>query len=1238
LSNHLRNSRNFFLIFLLFVLLATVSRFFYSDQNSLNRAGRKIEKNIRQKEISIDKLLNSSLLDSAIRYSSLSEKNTDLWKRLNQTFYGEGVILLTYKNNELVYWSSAKVVPEKKISDLKEGNNFQRLDNGWYLIRKKNISGHTILVLLSIKKEYNYQNEYLKNQFSSKLGFPDYIELSTQSKSNTYPIKDTGGTTLFNIGINEQTLIRTPIYYMVLVWMLAFFFLYLSINSFARHLWSKGEWLAGLLTIISSVIIFRAITMFWEIPKVLYKLDVFSPQYYASNFLFPSLGDLIFNLLLFHWIVYFFYEKGKDLNIKVNNVRRSYFITFIFICSTFLFVDLLNYLFEGLIMNSNISFDVTNILSLNLYSALGFFILGLTLYTFFLFTDILITIFHQFFLSKQEKFAVFTISIVIILVTKLLVDEITILMITNTLFLIILERSKTRKKEYLTFPTVVLILTIFSFGAASRLNDFNISKEKENRRLLASKLESANDPIAEYLLEGLVKKIQSDKEVKAHFEIQSTNNEIIYNRIQQLYFGGYFSKYDLGIYEFKNDGKPFNSNSTRDLNYFVDLIRLQCTPTANDYFYYLSNSYGILTYYGNIPIVDSTGKVGTLIIELKSKYFRDDNIFPELLLEGGLKLNKDFQTYSYSIYKQERLVSQQGDYPYSLRSTEFGNISEDYTFLTRNNYDHLVYKPNSQLMIVVSKPEDSAFKILAVFSYIFGILSLLLFIFYLRRVITKNASSLTFDYQDLRQRVRILFKTRIQVSMVLGVISSAILIGYITFLYISEQYNKQQYDRIEQKVRSILISLEKRTSTLNYFNIHFDENLALELKNLSDLYTTDINIFDLNGNLIVSSQPKIFEEGLISRKMNPQAYIELKRYARSEFTTNEKIGALNYLSSYAPIRNINNKTIAYLNLPYFANKTEYEARVSQFFTAFINVYVFIFVMIGFVAFFLANSITLPLTLIEQQLRETKIGKKMEPIIWKRKDEIGTLINEYNRMIRELESNTEKLAKSERENAWREMAKQVAHEIKNPLTPIKLSVQQMERLWKEKDPTFDEKFEKFSKTIIQQIESLSIIASEFSNFAQMPAAKSEKVDVKEIIKNVVNLYKSSTDIQINLGYLPSLRSVVLADRDHMIRTFNNLIKNAIQAIPTERKGIIDIELLNDKGMLLVMLQDNGIGIEEGVKGKIFEPNFTTKNSGMGMGLAIISNIIINIGGKIWFNSTVNKGTTFFVSLPLYMDNE
>lgn len=1232
MTKYFRNSRNFFFISL-FLLLALQLIILWSSPSQIeSRVADRLTEKIKEYDTEINSFLQDPFIDTLCTDKSLLKRNI-YWERFIRKTEEKNYSVLIYRNNKIEYWSKSKIIPDCDYLELKDGNNFRMLDNGWYIIHQKSVNDSKVIALINVKNQYGYQNEYLKNKYNKNFNIPDYIDIELLSNQKGEIIKDSKDLQLFRIVVNEDKLNASPSYIQLCLWVLIFVFGYLCINSFVKHLWYKGESLAAFLFLIFSILLFRTITMYWSIPETIYKLPFFSPDVYASNFLFPSLGDLILNLLMIHWVIYFLFDKVKELNFRLYNVRASYILTIVFVLSSYFFLDIINYVFEGLVMNSNISFDLTNILSLNIYSISGLFVLALMLYSFYLYNDTLIGVFHQFFLSKREKLNVFIITIFLVFLSKSLLGELNILFYSNTIFIILLERAKNRKREYLNLPLVVLVLTIFAFSSASRLSDFISEKEKQNRQLLASKLESANDPIAEYLLEGLVKKIVNDKVVKSFFTGNEITNESLDTRIQQLYFGGYFSKYDLNVYEFDSSGRSIKQTYNRDLDYFDDLINNQCTPTFNSYFYYQSNTYGILTYYGKIPIELNNIQLGYLLIELKSKYFRDENIFPELLLEGGLKMNKDFKYYSYSIYKQGKLISQQGSYPYSLTDLEFNTSTVGYTFINTNNYEHLVYKPSNDILIVVSKQEDSILKLFAIFSYLFGLFSFFLLVFYVRRLLGKKFNLITINWNIFTWKIKLLFKTRIQASLIFTIIFSLTIVAYITFIYISDQYTKQQNERLSQKVRSILISLEKKSNVINYYNSKYDDRMSIELKALSDQYLTDINIYNLDGKLLISTQPKIFDEGLTSRYMNPEAYLMMKRYEKSEFSKSEKIGALNYLSVYAPIRNSNNKIVGYLNLPYFANKLEYENRVSQFFTTFINVYVFVFVIIGFIAFFIANSITYPLTLIEEQLRETKIGKKMDPIDWKGKDEIGRLIKEYNRMIRELEESTERLAKSERENAWREMAKQVAHEIKNPLTPMKLGLQLLQRSWHDDDPEFREKFDRFSKTIIQQIESLSLIASEFSNFAQMPQAKLEKVDIKEIVSSVVDLYKNENEIEITLGFNPSLKSLILADKDQMIRVFNNLIKNSIQAIPSQRMGKIDIELMNDKENILVIIQDNGIGIDEEMREKIFRPNFTTKGSGMGMGLAIVNSIILNAEGKIWFSSSLNKGTTFYVSLPL-----
>jgi nitrogen fixation/metabolism regulation signal transduction histidine kinase len=235
------------------------------------------------------------------------------------------------------------------------------------------------------------------------------------------------------------------------------------------------------------------------------------------------------------------------------------------------------------------------------------------------------------------------------------------------------------------------------------------------------------------------------------------------------------------------------------------------------------------------------------------------------------------------------------------------------------------------------------------------------------------------------------------------------------------------------------------------------------------------------------------------------------------------------------------------------------------------------------------------------------------------------------MIAALEQSAQKLAQSERESAWREMAKQVAHEIKNPLTPLKLGLQLLEKSWKDKDPKFDQKFERFSKSFVEQIESLSSIASEFSAFAKMPDTRLEKMDVFDILTQAVVVYKQTENIKINYR-APENPFKVSADRDQLLRCFNNLLKNAIEAIPQGRDGVIAIEHMITNGAVLLSIKDNGNGIPANLREKIFEPNFTTKSSGTGLGLAFVKNSIENAGGKVWFETIIGEGTTFYISLP------
>jgi nitrogen fixation/metabolism regulation signal transduction histidine kinase len=299
--------------------------------------------------------------------------------------------------------------------------------------------------------------------------------------------------------------------------------------------------------------------------------------------------------------------------------------------------------------------------------------------------------------------------------------------------------------------------------------------------------------------------------------------------------------------------------------------------------------------------------------------------------------------------------------------------------------------------------------------------------------------------------------------------------------------------------------------------------------------------------------------------------------------------------------------------------------------AFINIYVFLIIIGFFIGLIVSNYITRPLRLLTVKLGNLTFGKSNEKLAWRRNDEVGKLVEEYNRKIDELAKSAEMLAQSERESAWREMARQIAHEIKNPLTPMKLSVQYLQKSWEEKSPDWEQRISRFTSTMIEQIESLSFIASEFSDFARMPDPKKEKLELNKIIRDAIDLYKNTGNISISLES-DTPEAHLIADRKQLFRVFTNLLNNSVEAIGDLKEGRVRINIKTQNNRHIVTITDNGSGIPDDQAGKIFQPNFTTKSGGMGLGLAIVKNIIMASGGEITFRSEPTLGTVFTLSFP------
>jgi two-component system nitrogen regulation sensor histidine kinase NtrY len=301
--------------------------------------------------------------------------------------------------------------------------------------------------------------------------------------------------------------------------------------------------------------------------------------------------------------------------------------------------------------------------------------------------------------------------------------------------------------------------------------------------------------------------------------------------------------------------------------------------------------------------------------------------------------------------------------------------------------------------------------------------------------------------------------------------------------------------------------------------------------------------------------------------------------------------------------------------------------------AVINFTLLLIVITMSLAVFISGRLTSPLTMLGEGLASVGVGKKSEHLSYKGNDEIGELVRQYNRMVDEIEDSTHRLANSEREFAWREMAKQIAHEIKNPLTPMKLNVQQLLKSWNDKAPGFEKKLERFTVNQIEYIDNLSSIASAFSSFAKMPGTNPMEVNLLDQIKITLELFKNTGNVTFRVHWPHESKIIIYADKEHLNGIFSNLFKNSIQSIPPVRAGVISINLDIRGDKVVVAISDNGTGIPEDLQKKLFTPNFTTKSSGMGLGLSIVKKYVESANGRIWFESEADKGSVFFVELPL-----
>ncbi|MBA6151847.1 sensor histidine kinase [Gelidibacter maritimus] len=477
---------------------------------------------------------------------------------------------------------------------------------------------------------------------------------------------------------------------------------------------------------------------------------------------------------------------------------------------------------------------------------------------------------------------------------------------------------------------------------------------------------------------------------------------------------------------------------------------------------------------------------------------------------------------------------------------------------------------------------------------------------------------------------RLSLRVRIFFAMILLVLIASILIAAVSIYQYNEEaqdYHRNRLERKEDNIKRHIDFVIRETSweiTTEKVPLIFRE----EIYKIADIHQLQVNLFDLEGSLLKSSKSSI-EGDTLSSCLSADILNALSNTSRHRYVEKMVLNDQTFQSSFTYITDKKFKPIAILNLHYIQNDDILNKELKEFLERLGYAYFVMLILAILLAYFLSKYITKSLKTISDKINSTRLGKQNQRIeIESSSEEIGTLVNSYNSMIDQLQESAVKLATSEREQAWREMAKQVAHEIKNPLTPMRLSVQSFQRKFDPKDPDIHQKVEEYSKTLIQQIDTMSSIASAFSNFAKMPAQQNETLNVVQIVKLALDIF--SEDYIVFVADEKEIISQL--DRTQLIRVITNLVKNATQAVADDKDPKVVVSVLSENDMVKISVSDNGKGITEENIVRIFEPKFTTKSSGMGLGLAMVKNIVETYNGTISFTSQNGKGTTFTVTFP------
>ncbi|MBQ7812747.1 MAG: GHKL domain-containing protein [Bacteroidales bacterium] len=782
--------------------------------------------------------------------------------------------------------------------------------------------------------------------------------------------------------------------------------------------------------------------------------------------------------------------------------------------------------------------------------------------------------------------------------------------------------------RYNIFSPGKLALSAFIFSLYFTFTASIIGFRKEEDRVLvwANRLAVERDLGLEIRLRNVEDAIEADQLISTLTTIENSS-AIIINRLSEYYLSRIRQDYNIVAMIFGNEDQTAAS-------YFNNIIHTGTRIADGSRFFFMKDANGHSSYAGLFMFYNHEVGVTRMILRVESNSNREDrgyySIVGRFSNPGEINIPA---TYSYAKYTNDRLMSYKGNYAYpTVFEVENKTLLEESgrKVTRRNGYVHFLHKVSDEEMIIISRSQRNIMVYFTSFSYLFLALAGVLWLF-----ARKKEKSKVFKSNYFRFRINtILFTSSTLILASMTVIS-------VLFVYKRNENN--MYNLMSSKISTIQAMIENRVRTAERWQDMNTQEFVGILASIAGSTKTDITLYTPEGKVFRSTTPEVFEKMILGSRIDQEAFDNIIYHHQRYFIQREKIDDYSYWSMYAPVFNDSRDIIAIISVPY--TDSNYDFRLEALFHAALTINLFLLLLIASLIFSTreVNNLFAPLIEMGRKMNGADINS-LEYIVYKREDEISSLVDAYNRMVHDLSDSTRQLAQAERDRAWSQMARQVAHEIKNPLTPIKLEIQRLIRLKEKGNPAWEEKFDKVSAVVLEHIDILTDTANEFSTFAKLYSEDPVLMDLDKTLKDQLLIFDNKENISIS--YIGMENALVMAPKPQLIRVFVNLMTNAIQAVeisqnealengekPIAGKVLICLRNSTKEGYYDIVFDDNGHGVSEDNQKKLFTPNFTTKSSGTGLGLAICRNIIEKCEGEIRYRkSYALGGASFIVTLP------